>query len=157
ALQGDDRTALQGLAASADVRRLPPKTLLLLGSALGRVGLPEQAATLLRRAQRQYPGDQFINVVLGGLCSSYLRPPRYDEAARFWTAALAVRPHNPYLRIALGTVFSKQGAFSEAAAEFSKAVELKPDFADAHAALGVVLEQQNKWTAAEAAFREAIR
>src|SRR5262249_34589833 len=106
ALQGNDRAALKGLVASADVRRPPPRTLLLLGTALGEVGLPQQAVTLLRKAQRQYPGDQLLNVTLGGYYFHLLRPPQYDEAARFWTAAVAVRPHNPYLRAALGTALA---------------------------------------------------
>src|SRR5262249_25498461 len=68
ALQGDDRAALKGLAASADVRRLPPKTLHLLAVALNHVGLREQAGALLRKARRQYPGDVWLNEALGWHC-----------------------------------------------------------------------------------------
>jgi serine/threonine-protein kinase len=157
ALQNDDREALKGLAASADVRRLPPKTLHLLAVALNAVGLRGQAGALLRKAQRQYPGDVWINEALGWHCRHYLRPPQYDEAVRFYTAAVAVRPRSPYLRAVLGSLLAAKESFAEAVAEISKAIELKPDYVDAHANLGIVLERQGKWAKAEAAYREAAR
>src|SRR5262249_9047189 len=92
ALQRDDRKALEILmAASGDLHQLPRGTLHLLGTALNDFGLPKQAVALLRKAQRQYPGDLWINGELGWFCLTALRPPQYDESARFYTAALAVR------------------------------------------------------------------
>jgi tetratricopeptide (TPR) repeat protein len=126
ALQHDDRPALQALAASADVHQLPPATLVLLGRSLAEyLDAPVQAVALLRRAQRQYPGDLWINDALGRL---YLddRVRNYDESVRFFTAALAVRPDSPYLRDSLGWALLEKGSLPEAAAEFSKATELKP-------------------------------
>jgi serine/threonine protein kinase len=52
ALQRGDRSTLEALAASADIPRLPPDTLHLLGTALNDVGNPEQAVAFLRQARR---------------------------------------------------------------------------------------------------------
>jgi tetratricopeptide (TPR) repeat protein len=56
---------------------------------------------------------------------------RYDESVRFYTAALAVRPHNPYLVLQIGWGLFWKGAYEEAIAEFSKAIALKPDYESA--------------------------
>jgi serine/threonine-protein kinase len=147
ARESGDRKGLETLAATADFRRLPPGTLHLLGSALNEVGSPEQAAQVLRQAQRQYPGDLWINNALGWICYSSLRPPQYDEAVRFYTAAVAVRPRNPYGIRALGMVWHAKGSYREAIAEFTRAIELKPNYREAwwdRAFAYVSLEQWDK-------------
>jgi serine/threonine protein kinase/Flp pilus assembly protein TadD len=155
ALRHDDRRTLEALAASADVRRLPPETLTLLGKTLGdSLKAPEQAVALLRQAQRQYPADLWINDALGWYCYN-LR--QYDDSVRFFTAARALRPDSPYLVEGIGRALVDKGALPEAAAEFAKAIEMKPDFALAHNNLGAVLGRQGKLAEAGAEYREAIR
>ena len=131
ALQGRDRKALEALEASADVPSLSPATLHLLGYALSDVGAADRAVSLLRRAQRQYPGDLWLNDALGWLCYSTPHPPQYDESVRFYTAALAVRPGNPHMAYSIGRALGDKGSFAEAIAVFTKAIELKPDLMDA--------------------------
>jgi tetratricopeptide (TPR) repeat protein len=127
----DDREDLKGMAASADVRDLPPATLVLLGKTLGdHLESPEQAVALLRQAQRQYPADLWINDALGAYYTR-LRPPQYDESARFYTTARAVRPDSPYLTHDIAWALYQKGSHAEAIAEFSRAIELKPDYRDA--------------------------
>jgi serine/threonine protein kinase len=99
ALRGDDREALMALAGAANVRRLPPETLTLLGKTLGDSReTRQQAVALLRQAQRQYPGDLWINDSLGLYCMPL---GQYDDAARFYTAARAMRPDSPYIMYGL--------------------------------------------------------
>ncbi len=131
ALQRRDRKALEAVAATADVPSLSPATLHLLGYALSDVGAAEHAVSLLRQAQRQYPGDLWLNDALAWFCYSALRPPLYDESVRFYTAALAIRPLNPHMTYSIGRALRAKGSLAEAIAEFTKAIELKPDLRDA--------------------------
>jgi tetratricopeptide (TPR) repeat protein len=127
ALKAEDRKALEALAASADVPRLPPQTLVLLGVTLKRLGSRERAEALLREAQRHYPADLWINDSLAVLCLSP-PSPNYDDAVRFYAITVALRPNNPYLVRALGTALHTKGSLVDSVAMFSKAVELKPDY-----------------------------
>jgi serine/threonine-protein kinase len=130
ALKAEDRRALQALAASADVRRLPPQTLVLLGRTLNELGGQEQAVALLREAHRQYPGDLWVNDSLGVVCL-WSQPPQYDDAVRFYTATVALRPNNPYMVHQLGDALRKKGSIAESIAAFSKAIEQRPDYCEA--------------------------
>jgi tetratricopeptide (TPR) repeat protein/serine/threonine protein kinase len=155
AMQRDDLPALKALAATVDIRRLPPETLTLLGRSLAEnLKAPEQAVALLRQAQRQYPSDLWINDALAWYCYNL---GQFDDSARFYSAARAVRPGSPYLTYSIGCAVLRKDRLPEAAAEFSKAIELKPQYPQAHCSLGWVLRHQGKLPEAEAALREAIR
>jgi hypothetical protein len=60
---GEDRRALERLAAEAPVADLPPPTVDLLGQLLARKGVDSEP--LLREAQRCQPGDFWVNFNLG--------------------------------------------------------------------------------------------
>jgi tetratricopeptide (TPR) repeat protein len=125
-----DPKALEMLASSADFVRLSPETVLLLAVALYDSGGKEQATGLLRQAQRQYPEDWWISATLGWWCLT-AHPPQYEEAIRFITASIAVRPRNPYSLHALGNALMGKLAYEEAVGTFSRAIQLKPDYWDA--------------------------
>jgi serine/threonine protein kinase/tetratricopeptide (TPR) repeat protein len=194
--RGDIKT-LEALAAAADVRQLPPQSLNLLARALkyptwrGPLASPwivndDELTDFLRRAQRQHPGDLWINLTLGD-CQD-LR--HLDEALRFYSAAFAVRPNNPTIATRIGWVYWTRCAYPEAVAAFTKAVELGTDdenawlmrglahfnlnrFEHAHADLsksldlnprdamarwgrGLVLERQYRWNQAVADYTTLI-
>jgi serine/threonine-protein kinase len=158
ALQNDDRQALEALAASADVHNLPPETLTLLGRTLAEfLESPEQAVALLRQAQQQYPGDLWINDALGWLYLNFIRPAQYDEAARFYTAALAIRPYTPFLAHGVGLALREKGAPREAVGAFSKAIELDPRVALAWSDRGYAHLRLQEWQDAVRDCSEAIR
>ncbi len=144
ALERGDRKGLQALAAAANVRQLPPGTLHLLGIALNEIGAGEQAVQLLRQAQRQYPEDLWLNDTLGWFSISVLRPRQYDEGVRYYTAAVALRPLNPYMVLSLGRILQMKGSYLEAIPEFTKAIELKPDLWDAWWDRGVAYAKLGK-------------
>jgi tetratricopeptide (TPR) repeat protein len=128
ALARDDRQALEALAASPDVARLEPGTLVLLAYGLRDVvGAPEKAMDFLRQAQRRYPGDLWLNDTLASLSLWSLRPPRYGDALRYYTAVLALRPDNPHMMRCVGVALQGKGAPEEAVATYSRAIDLKPD------------------------------
>jgi serine/threonine protein kinase/Flp pilus assembly protein TadD len=158
ALRNDDRKALKELAALADVHQWPPETLLLVGRALADyLSDPNQAVALLQKAQRQYPGDLWINDAVAWYCYSAVRPPRLDDAARYYTAALAIRPNSHYLRNCLGRVFATKGAYAEAEAEFARATELQPYYPAPWFNRGIIYAHLKRWDDAFACCREAIR
>ncbi len=128
------QAALQRLAASADVARVPARALTRLARKLD----PAPKEALLRRAQAQYPADFWVNEELGWLLRG-MKPPRSDEAVRFLTAAVALRPESPAAHDNLGIALIGKGQADEAIACHTKAIELDPNFAKPHNHLGYVL------------------
>jgi tetratricopeptide (TPR) repeat protein len=91
------RAAFEELAAVPPEGALHRESLSRLAFALGRFGKTEKeaAASLLRRAQRAHPDDFWINY---DLARSLMVTGRPDEAARFFTAAVAIRPGSELAR-----------------------------------------------------------
>jgi serine/threonine-protein kinase len=150
-----DGKALAALAASPELLRQPPTSLLLLAAALRASGDVEAAIEVRRQAQRQYPGDFWINFQLAAtfldLGSAYR-----DEAVAFFRAALAVRPQSTAVLNNLGRVLHDQGKVDEAVACYRRAIEIDPRFRNGRANLGDALAAQGKLDDAIAAFRTAI-
>src|SRR5262249_25953477 len=148
--------ALKELAAAEQTANLPPSTLVLLGTALLETGAGEQAVVLLRQAQRRHPGDFWINFQLAH-CLAERKPPQWEEAIRFYTAALALRPQSPVMHVNVGVALSNKGQLEEAIAECRQAIRLDKDFALAHSGLGVLLRDKGQLEEAIAEQREAVR
>jgi serine/threonine protein kinase/Flp pilus assembly protein TadD len=124
ALEKRDRESLEELAQSIPIQEAPPATVYLLGQTLLDLGSVEKAAELLRAGQRSHPGDFWLNDALGYLSRRWLQPPRYDDAVRYYGAALAARPRSvPAHRSVADTLFAK-GAIDEAMAQYAQAIEL---------------------------------
>jgi tetratricopeptide (TPR) repeat protein len=155
ALPKNDRKALRALADDEALRAQPASTLVLLGVGLGEAGDPAGAVAVLRQAQRRHPGDFWVNHELASWLLR-LRPAHFDDAVRFYSAALALRPESPAVQSNLGTALRGAGKLDDAVAAFRRAIELKPDFAEAHTNLGSALVQQGKADEALAACRKAI-
>jgi eukaryotic-like serine/threonine-protein kinase len=80
-------------------------------------------AQLLRRAQQQHPADFWVNHHLGNVVEG-LTPPERDEAVRFLTAAVALRPENPLAHYNLGHSLCEKGQLDAAIACYVKAIEV---------------------------------
>src|SRR5262249_51713200 len=141
--------------SSASVRDRPPTTLVLLGKALHSRGASAQAATLLRQAQRRYPGDFWVNHELAS-CLHQMRPPQLDDAIRFYTAALALNSKSPGVSYNLGLALQHQGKVEEAIACYREAIRLKGDYAPAHTNLGNALRARGDVEGAIRSYRQAI-
>jgi serine/threonine protein kinase/Flp pilus assembly protein TadD len=126
ALLRRDRQKLEQLAATVPIRRVPPTTLWQLGTALLQVGARDKAMDLLKRAQHEYPSDLLINDALAWFSWTAYQPPRYDDALRFYTAVLAVRPRLASVHEAVAKIFEAKGGLNQALAEYSMAIELEP-------------------------------
>jgi serine/threonine-protein kinase len=146
------RSALEQLAASTDVAKVPPGALTLLAGRLD----PAPRAELLRRAQAQYPADFWVNHNLG-IALGKVTPPARDEAVRFLTTAVALRPESPGCRLNLGVALAEKGQMDEAIACWRKAIELDPKYAQAHFNLGHTLNVRGQVDEAIACLRKAVK
>jgi tetratricopeptide (TPR) repeat protein len=84
----------------------------------------ERIATFLRDAQRQYPTDLWITSTLAEWCRSCGQP---DNAVRFYTAAVVLRPQNQHFVYCLGEALLNKGSPREAVAELSRVIEWNPN------------------------------
>ena len=140
--QNDDK-ALAALIASPELLRQPPTTLEFLARTIGALGNVEREIELLRPAQRQYPGDFWINLQLASALGR-LAPLYRDEAVSFNRAALAARPQSIAAHNDLGFALSRQGKLDEAIDTYRRAIELDPKFTRARINLGEALQKQGK-------------
>jgi serine/threonine-protein kinase len=153
------RKALEKLAASVDVRKVPVRALTQLANygkpADGRGLRPSQAAKLLRRAQRQYPADFWVNENLGMILQE-VTPPQREEAVRFLTAAVALRPGSPGAYLNLGNALKDQRRLDEAIVSYRKAIAIDRKYAMAHNNLGDTLKIKGQVDKAIRSYRKAI-
>ncbi len=162
ALDQPDKTArlgrLHALADAAKSEEQGAISLHLLGRALGGAGDVARAESVLRVAQRKYPGDVWVNYDLASVLDYH---SRRDEAIRFYTAARAIRPETAH---ELAHALEKRGDSDEAIAVFRNLNELRPGNGRHLACLGKSLkakglsrEAADVIASAAIAAREAIR
>jgi serine/threonine-protein kinase len=144
-----DTAELVKLAAQPEVLHMSAPTLVSLATGLEHMHEFEAAEGLLRKAQQRFPGDFWINHNLGMLLHNHV-PERAGEAARFLTAALALRNDSAGIHNNMGAVLSAGGDLDGAIRHFLIAIELDPSNSVAHSNLGKVLVDKRE-------LEEAIR
>jgi serine/threonine protein kinase/Flp pilus assembly protein TadD len=154
ALGRKDSKALDELLASAPAEQWSSKIGLI--SKHKGFSASERALSLLRHAQEQHPDDFWTNHDLA-FHLHQSRPPRLEEAVRYYTAAVALRPQSPGARVNLGSALRERGDPDGAIAQHRAAIHLKPDYAEAHNRLGNALTDKGLLDEAVAEFREALR
>jgi tetratricopeptide (TPR) repeat protein len=152
--QPDDKAAAE-MAASDKLTTLGPARRLLLGQMLGWLGDREAALRLFGQVQQANPGDFWANEHL--VLALDAQGGSADDAIRFATAAVALRPDSPGARVNLGIALGRKGDLDGAMAEFREAIRLKEDYAEAHVNLGNALLGKGQLDEAIAEYREAIR
>ena len=154
-LEKRNREALVEVAAAGTPDDVPALSLGLLARALSDHGAYAQAETLLRRAQRRHPTSFWLNY---DLAKTLLRqePPLRDQAIRFLSVALALRPDSPAVYATLCGALADAGAWEEAAALCQEAVRVKADSAMLHLSYGNALGHQGKEEQAVPEYRKAI-
>jgi tetratricopeptide (TPR) repeat protein len=150
-----DKAALLRWAAADETEELPPAPLAISGLWLLDAGCPAEAVSLLHRAQRRHPDDFWVNLFLA--IALLEKSPQADEAVRFASAALAVRPRSARAFFTLGTALTAQNKLPEAVAACRRALELEPNYFQAHYHLGKALWLQGKDAEAAAAFGTALQ
>jgi serine/threonine-protein kinase len=147
----DDEKALEGQ---------PATSLLLLAHSLQLQNDRSRAERVLLCAWRLHPDDYWVNDRLGwlylwgtGLWSPETKPA---EAARYYSAAVAIRPRSAAAHVNLGVALGPI-RLERAVAELREAIRLDAGSAAAHINLAITLNQQGQVAEMMAEFREAIR
>lgn len=140
AMARKDAHAIEALAASPDLTSQPPAALYLLFLAHYLVDKPEQAVTMLRKANRQYPNDFWITYWLSYRLRQ-LGPAYHDEATGFGRTAVALRPQSSWAWNILGNALENQGQRENALAAYRRTAELEPTSVWAHFDAGRMLEE----------------
>ncbi len=151
----NDRQAMEKLAREVDIADQPPEALFVLEMGLEQRGASEEALALLRRAQQAFPGDFWINHDLG-MALRHRQPPQNEDAIRFLSVAVGLRPDSAGVRLSLGNTFLHAGRLDDAIVAYQQAIRLKPDYSRAFVDLGMVFVQTGQLDKAEAAWRRAI-
>jgi serine/threonine-protein kinase len=151
-----DKEKLKHLANQDETLREPAVVLIRLEADLCYVGLIEEAASLLRKAQQRYPGDFWINYELGRLLGWQLHPRRPEEAVGYLRAALAIRPDNADVLALLGGALQNKGDLDSALAACRRAIELDRKNPFPHNNLGLVLKDKGDFDGAIVELRQAI-
>jgi serine/threonine protein kinase/Flp pilus assembly protein TadD len=157
AWERNDRAALRKLAVSVPAEKLSPATGELLAVLTWQIGAPELGVAVLQKVREQHPADFWVNLALGFSCGTQLKPLQVDEAIRYYTAAVAIRPHSPGARANLGSALIDKGRLDEGIAELREVIRLQPDYAPAHNTLGCALAEKGQLDKGIAELREAIR
>src|SRR5262249_6760594 len=84
---------LRRLVGQPGGAREPPSGICLIARLLGTFGFKPLQLEVLRNGQQRYPDDFWINMQLG-IAYADASPPLLEDAARFFTAAAALRPDN---------------------------------------------------------------
>jgi serine/threonine-protein kinase len=150
-----DRAALARLAEELAGRDLPPAALVNMADDLAELKEVVAAERLLRAGRERHPDDFWLNFQLAAM-QRRLQPPRAGEAARFLTAALALRPRSKVVWNNLSVVLIDSGHPEEAARCARRALDLDPDYVRAHVNLGKVLRDQGDADGALRHYRRAV-
>jgi tetratricopeptide (TPR) repeat protein len=138
-LNARDPAVLQELAASANSEDLPPNTAVLLARLAEGTSAAEQALAVLRQVRQRHPGNFWLNHELASHLSRG-GAALQEEALRYYTAAVALRPRSSIAHRNLGDALLKKGLLDEAIAEFRKAIRLQKDEGAQHFRGGVTPE-----------------
>jgi tetratricopeptide (TPR) repeat protein len=155
ALEEKDPKALEEASAAGTADDWPVSTVTLLGMLAQGTASGERVAAVLARAQQRHPGDFWINDELGFLHWKS-QPPRLEEAIRYFTAAVALRPQSPGAHLNLGSVLVEKSRLDDAIAEYDEAIRLKSDYAEAWNNRGDAYRQLHQYDKALADSNKAI-
>jgi serine/threonine-protein kinase len=115
AIESNDRAAMLDLARQAPVAELTPTTVNLLGYLLNSRKAIMEAAALLEAGRRLHPDDFWLNHDLAWSLT-FMDPPRLEDAVRYYTAAIALRPTEAAVHMELAVALARKGALEEARA-----------------------------------------
>ncbi|HTQ39757.1 MAG TPA: tetratricopeptide repeat protein [Pirellulales bacterium] len=111
------------------------------------------ATHFLKQIQEQFPADFWANYELGMMLNKKKSP----DAARFFQAALAIRPGTPAVYNNLGNALRWQGRMDEAIQTYRQAIQMDPNDAWAYVDLGSLLLAENRCDDAIEQFECALK
>jgi serine/threonine-protein kinase len=156
AMAARDAAEISRLARGPTPEGLSASAVVLLADALKVARDPARGLKALRAAQRRRPGDFWLAFELAHACY-HAGPETREEALRYYTVALALRPASPVSYGILGGALSQEHKLPEAEAVLREGLRLTPNDPELHLGLGEALAAQGKPAEAEAEYREALR
>jgi eukaryotic-like serine/threonine-protein kinase len=151
-----DKRALLALAEQASRTQRPPGAhhLAILGALLKMVGRQEEEKQLLLEALSRRPEEYWLNFEMA---QSRSRDGDYDEAAKYWRVANALRPGNWRILNQFGTALGMTSNLEEAIPQLRRAVALDPKQAIVRANLMRALIKSGRPEAARNEFVSATQ
>ena len=149
-----DQGKLAELAKAAPIAKQSAPLLLGLGERLQVKHGDTEAIIFLQRVQQQYPGDFYANLTLANALTT---AGKYEDAAGYYRAALALRPRAATAAFGLGIIMQSQGRLDEAIGYFEQAVRSDPKSAWSQGALGIALRKKGRFDEAIDHLQQALR
>jgi serine/threonine-protein kinase len=155
AIVGGNLKKLVAVAEELVEAEQPSATLELVGPLLRIAGLTDRAIAVLAAAQLRHPNEAGITLQLG-LCCREAKPPRLDEAIRWFTVVLALRPGaTAYYN--LGLTLTDKGDFEDGIVCVRQALAEQPDRLEFHGLLAELLLHMGRNDEASVAMRKVIQ
>ncbi len=147
--------ALKKLANDPELTKQPAFTLNRLCESLFEEGGDKESIPLLRRAQVLHPRDFWITASLAArLC--WVSPPQPNDAIRFATAAVALRPEIPSVHRRLAVALIRCGRINDARIALQEAFRLNPKDPFAYSTQGWIWAAEKNFEKALANYDKAI-
>jgi tetratricopeptide (TPR) repeat protein len=109
------------------------------GLELEETGAPvEDAVDAYKKVLELNPGAAGALVNLGTIC---YRLRKFDEAEKYYLAAINSDPGYPLAQFNLGNLYDEQGRLEDALEYYRRALALNPQYADAHFNLALLCER----------------
>jgi serine/threonine-protein kinase len=147
-----DRGALTKLAEEAKESEPSPQLATVLGRVVCQGG--GNAVPLLAAAQARFPQDFWINFELAG---AFYQAQRWDEAAGYYLAALALRPEAAVVYSNLGNALEAAGRTDEAIDRYQQALRIDTTYGEARTNLGNALLTKGRTDEAIEHYERALR
>jgi eukaryotic-like serine/threonine-protein kinase len=157
AISASDVDELRKLALTDkdELKKQPTPTLVLLGEGLSKFNEFKLATKVLTDAQRRRPDDYWINYTLGTVLAAS-DPKKYDEAIRYLSNAISVRPNSGLTHFKLSEVLDKAGRKEESLIELETAINLWPEYKYFAQSMALRLQSQQQLDKASAVLRGAV-
>ena len=153
ALEVGDMAKLTELAATDEARSQTPVLIAWLGAALRDGGETKASVSVLLDAQRETPGDFWLNYELS---KSLAKHNEHVEGLGFARTAMGIRPESIGASMALAAALSGGQRHEEAMILFRTVIAKNPQFMEARTGLAAAHASLKQWDEAIAAYRAAL-
>jgi tetratricopeptide (TPR) repeat protein len=150
----EGNAALERLADEAAAADLSPETAVVLTCFLQPLSA-QKSLRLLQPTWQRHPGHHLLTLALA-ITYTLPTPPRYEEAIRYYLAALAQRP-SALIYYQLGQLLERSEHPEQALGYYRQMVQLRPSEARSWRTLGLSEWQRGYLDEAVASFQEAAR
>ncbi len=144
------------IVESEDVAELPAPTVRVMAEILYALGEVRRGTDILRQAlQRKYAGDFWLNYRLA-VFSALGSPPALDEAVRYGSAAVALRPGCGEALRLVAWALKQKGDVDGSIAAYRQALRAQPDDAYTCGQIGSLYYLKRNYKEAAAWHRKAV-